>query len=256
VISESARSAGRLVIGLQPVRECLRAHGRLVLEVAITAGDNPKLAALERFARDRGVAEVVRLPRGDMDRLSQGGQHQGAIALAPPLELRPWSEVVTRPQLIAIALDRVQDPQNFGAVVRSAVATGDAALVWGGRPATFRASAGAIEHATLSRVASLKDALASAREAGAQVIGLAAGAPDLLSNIDLRGPTVIVLGNEAEGLQSSVRRACTRLAAVVRPRVLDSLNASVAAAIALYEAERQRRHASEASDATPTASIQ
>jgi 23S rRNA (guanosine2251-2'-O)-methyltransferase len=262
VISESARSAGRLVIGLQPVRECLRAHGRLVLEVAITAGDNPKLAALERFARDRGVAEVVRLPRGDMDRLSQGGQHQGAIALAPPLELRPWSEVVTRPQLIAIALDRVQDPQNFGAVVRSAVATGDAALVWGEHasapltPATFRASAGAIEHATLSRVASLKDALASAREAGAQVIGLAAGAPDLLSNIDLRGPTVIVLGNEAEGLQSSVRRACTRLAAVVRPRVLDSLNASVAAAIALYEAERQRRHASEASDATPTASIQ
>jgi 23S rRNA (guanosine2251-2'-O)-methyltransferase len=197
-----------------------------------------------------------------MDRLSLGGQHQGAIALAPPLELRPWSEVVTRPQLIAIALDRVQDPQNFGAVVRSAVATGDAALVWGEHasapltPATFRASAGAIEHATLSRVASLKDALASAREAGAQVIGLAAGAPDLLSNIDLRGPTVIVLGNEAEGLQTSVRRACTRLAAVVRPRVLDSLNASVAAAIALYEAERQRRHASEASDAAPAASIQ
>jgi 23S rRNA (guanosine2251-2'-O)-methyltransferase len=244
------------------VRECLRAHGRLVIEVAITAGDNPKLAALERFARDRGVSQVVRLPRGDMDRLSLGGQHQGAIALAPPLELRPWSEVVTRPQLIAIALDRVQDPQNFGAVVRSAVATGDAALVWGEHasapltPATFRASAGAIEHATLSRVASLKDALASAREAGAQVIGLAAGAPDLLSNIDLRGPTVIVLGNEAEGLQTSVRRACTRLAAVVRPRVLDSLNASVAAAIALYEAERQRRHASEASDAAPAASIQ
>ncbi|MEY4546010.1 MAG: hypothetical protein RL685_2205 [Pseudomonadota bacterium] len=244
------------------MRECLRAHGRLVIEVAITAGDNPKLAALERFARDRGVSQVVRLPRGDMDRLSLGGQHQGAIALAPPLELRPWSEVVTRPQLIAIALDRVQDPQNFGAVVRSAVATGDAALVWGEHasapltPATFRASAGAIEHATLSRVASLKDALASAREAGAQVIGLAAGAPDLLSNIDLRGPTVIVLGNEAEGLQTSVRRACTRLAAVVRPRVLDSLNASVAAAIALYEAERQRRHASEASDAAPAASIQ
>jgi 23S rRNA (guanosine2251-2'-O)-methyltransferase len=235
------------VIGLQPVRECLRVHGHLVTEVAITAGDNPKLAALERFARDRGVAQVVRRSRGEMDRAAQGGQHQGAIALAPPLVLRPWPEVVVRRQLIAIALDRVQDPQNFGAVVRSAVATGDAALVWGEHasapltPATFRASAGAIEHATLSRVPSLKDALASAREAGAQVIGLAAGATELLSDIDLRGPTVIVLGNEAEGLQHSVRRACTRLAAVVRPRVLDSLNASVAAAIALYEAERQRR---------------
>jgi 23S rRNA (guanosine2251-2'-O)-methyltransferase len=219
-----------------------------VLELALTAGDNPKLAALERFAVARGVGNVLRLSRGEMDRRSQGGQHQGAIAVAPPLELRDWSQVVSRPALIAIALDRVQDPQNFGAVVRSAVATGDAALVWGEHasapltPATFRASAGAIEHATLSRVASLKDALSAARDAGAQVIGLAAGAPDLLSSIDLRGPTVIVLGNEAEGLQHSVRRACTRLAAVVRPRVLDSLNASVAAAIALYEADRQRSH--------------
>ena len=236
-------------MGMQPVRECLRARGRAVLELALTAGDNPKLAALERFAVAQGVGSVVRLSRGEMDRRSQGGQHQGAIALAPPLELRDWSQVVSRPALIAIALDRVQDPQNFGAVVRSAVATGDAALVWGEHasapltPATFRASAGAIEHATLSRVASLKDALAAAREVGAQVIGLSAGAPDLLSSIDLRGPTVIVLGNEAEGMQHSVRRACTRLAAVVRPRVLDSLNASVAAAIALYEADRQRSHA-------------
>jgi 23S rRNA (guanosine2251-2'-O)-methyltransferase len=235
-------------MGMQPVRECLRARGREVLELALTAGDNPKLAALERFAVARGVGNVLRLSRGEMDRRSQGGQHQGAIAVAPPLALRDWSEVVSRPALIAIALDRVQDPQNFGAVVRSAVATGDAALVWGEHasapltPATFRASAGAIEHATLSRVASLKDALSAARDAGAQVIGLAAGAPDLLSSIDLRGPTVIVLGNEAEGLQHSVRRACTRLAAVVRPRVLDSLNASVAAAIALYEADRQRSH--------------
>ena len=128
------------------------------------------------------------------------------------------------------------------------MATGGAAVLWGEHAsaplgtATFRASAGAIEHATLSRVPSLKDALASARAAGAQVIGLAAGAEQLLSSIDLRGPTVIVLGNEADGLQPSVRKACTRLAAVVRPRVLDSLNASVAAAIALYEAERQRSH--------------
>jgi 23S rRNA (guanosine2251-2'-O)-methyltransferase len=218
------------------------------MELALTAGDNPKLAALERFAVAQGVGSVVRLSRGEMDRRSQGGQHQGAIALAPPLQLRDWSEVVSRPALIAIALDRVQDPQNFGAVVRSAVATGDAALVWGEHasapltPATFRASAGAIEHATLSRVPSLKDALAAARELGAQVIGLSAGAPDLLSSLDLRGPTVLVLGNEAEGMQHSVRRACTRLAAVVRPRMLDSLNASVAAAIALYETDRQRSH--------------
>ena len=181
-----------------------------------------------------------------MDRLAQGAQHQGAIAVAPPLELLTWPQVLGRPNLLAVALDRVQDPQNFGAVVRSAVATGDAAVVWGEHasapltPATFRASAGAIEHAALCRVPALKDALQSAREAGAQVIGLAAQGDELLSQLDLRGPTVIVLGSEGSGLQSAVRRSCTRLAAVVRPRIVDSLNASVAAAIALYEVAKQR----------------
>jgi 23S rRNA (guanosine2251-2'-O)-methyltransferase len=245
----SQHGEGRLVLGLQPVRECLRVHGRALIEVALTAGDSPKLAALERFALDRGVARVVRLPRGEMDRRAQGGQHQGAIALAPELVLSSWSDVLARPDLIAMALDRVQDPQNFGAVVRSAVATGGAALLWGEHasapltPATFRASAGAIEHATLCRVPSLKDGLRAALDAGAQVIGLSAGATELLSSIDLRGPTVIVLGNEGDGLQPAVKRCCSRLAALVRPRLVDSLNASVAAAIALYEVDKQRQAA-------------
>lgn len=239
-------STGRLIVGLQPVRECLRVRGAHVTRLALTAGDNPKLAALERFAVTQGTTHIVRLSRGEMDRLAQGAQHQGAIAHAPPLELLSWPEILARPNLLAIALDRVQDTQNFGAVIRSAVATGDAAVVWGEHasapltPATFRASAGAIEHAALCRVAALKDALVSAREAGAQVIGLVARADAMLCEVDLRGPTVIVLGSESTGLQPAVRRCCTQLASVVQPRVLDSLNASVAAAIALYEAAKQR----------------
>jgi 23S rRNA (guanosine2251-2'-O)-methyltransferase len=240
------RPSGRLVVGLQAVRECIRVRGRTIRQLNLTAGDNPKLAALERFAIDQGTAVVIRSSRGEMDRLAQGAMHQGAIAIAPPLELQDWGEVSRRPELLAVALDRVQDPQNFGAVVRSAVATGDAAVLWGEHaaapltPATFRASAGAIEHATLCRVPALKDALRAARDAGAQVIGLAAEGSSLLSAVDLRGPTVIVLGSEGSGLQPAVRRCCTQLAAVVRPRVLDSLNASVAVAIALYEASKQR----------------
>lgn len=236
----------RLVVGLQPVRECLRARGGEVSQLALTAGDSPKLLALERFAVAQGAKNIVRLSRGEMDRMAQGTQHQGAIALAPPLALASWEKVVTASNLLAIALDRVQDPQNFGAVVRSAVATNASAIVWGEHasaplsPATFRASAGAIEHATLCRVASLKDALGLAREAGGQVIGLSAHGDELLSNVDLRGPTVIVLGSEGAGLQPAVRRACTKTAVLVRPRLVDSLNASVAAAIALYEAAKQR----------------
>ena len=236
----------RMIVGLQPVRECLRVRGAEVSRLALTAGDNPKILALERFALSQGASNVVRLGRGEMDRLAQGAMHQGAIAIAPLLELSDWEDVIARPDLLAIALDRVQDPQNFGAVVRSAVATTGAAVIWGEHasapltPATFRASAGAIEHATLCRVPALKDALAEARDRGAQVIGLSAQSEELLCQIDLRGPTVIVLGNEGTGLQPGVRHACTRTAALVRPRVLDSLNASVAAAIALYEVAKQR----------------
>lgn len=251
-MSESRRAAAaevprsRLVVGLQPVRECVRVRASQLTRLAITAGDNPKLAALERFARDQGTPHIVRLSRAEMDRLAQGAQHQGAIAIAPPLELSSWEDIAIQPNLLAIALDRIQDPQNFGAVVRSAVATANAAVLWGEHsaaplsPATFRASAGAIEHATLCRVASLKDALHAARDAGAQVIALSAGADELLCQADLTGPTVIVLGSEGTGLQPAVRRACTRSLALVRPRILDSLNASVAAAIALYEAAKQR----------------
>jgi 23S rRNA (guanosine2251-2'-O)-methyltransferase len=234
------------VVGIQPVRECIRVRAKAIERLALTDSDSPTLGGVERFARDQGVSRIERLSRGEMDRLSHGVQHQGAIAFAPELELALWEEVVTRPNLLAIALDQVQDPQNFGAVIRSAVATGEAAVLWGEHAsaplgsATGRASAGAIEHATLCRVPALKDALRLAQESGVRVVGLAARAEKLLSEVDLTGPTVIVLGSEGSGLQPAVRRCCTELAAVVRPRVLDSLNASVAAAIALYEAGKQR----------------
>jgi 23S rRNA (guanosine2251-2'-O)-methyltransferase len=234
------------VVGIQPVRECIRVRAKVIDRLVLTDSDSPTLGALERFARDQGVSRIERLSRGEVDRLAHGMQHQGAIAFAPVLELALWEEVVTRPNLLTIALDQVQDPQNFGAVIRSAVATGEAAVLWGEHAsaplgaATGRASAGAIEHATLCRVPALKDALRLAQESGARVVGLAARAEKLLSEVDLTGPTVIVLGSEGSGLQPAVRRCCTELAAVVRPRVLDSLNASVAAAIALYEAGKQR----------------
>lgn len=244
--AEPGDGALRLVAGIQPVRELVRVRATAIERLIIRAGDSPTLSALERFATDQKVPHVERMGRGDLDRLAQGAQHQGVIAFAPPLELARWEDVVTRPALLAIALDQVQDPQNFGAVIRSAVATGDAAVLWGEHAsaplgtATFRASAGAIEHATLCRVPALKDALRVAREQGARVIGLAARAEKMLSEVDLTGPTVIVLGSEGSGLQPAVRRSCTELAAIVRPRILDSLNASVAAAISLYEAGKQR----------------
>ncbi|HEU5075703.1 MAG TPA: RNA methyltransferase [Polyangiaceae bacterium] len=237
--------SGRLIIGLQPVREALRRHGPRVLRVIVQSGTQPRLEALARYAQDLGVA-VERAGRPLLDRLSQGGTHQGALAWAPELELTPFSRLLTEPNLLAVALDGIQDPQNFGAVVRSAVALGHAAVIWGEHasapltPATFRASAGAVEHATLCRVPSLHGALHEAATTGVQVVGLDARAPTQLSSVDLTAPTLLVIGNEHEGMKRAVRRACSLTAHLVPPGPVESLNASVAAAVSLYEARIQR----------------
>jgi 23S rRNA (guanosine2251-2'-O)-methyltransferase len=235
----------RLIAGLQPVREAIRVRADRLRRVAIDDRDQPRLAALERFARDNGVSMVARVARAELDGLSGGSQHQGVLAWAPPLELVPPDNAMPGPRRITLALDQIQDPQNFGAIIRSAVALVQAAVVWGEHAsapltaATFRASAGAIEHARLCRVRALVSWLRDAHLGGAQVIGLDAQADTLLHEIDLTLPTVLVVGSEHEGMARSVRRACTQLAALTPPGPIDSLNASAAAAVALYEARSQ-----------------
>jgi 23S rRNA (guanosine2251-2'-O)-methyltransferase len=234
------------VLGLQPVREAIRRHGAALHEVLIDERGSPKLDALARFASDQGVSAVRRVGRSVLDQHARGVSHQGAAALAPELALVELEALVRDPALAAIALDEIQDPQNFGAVVRSAVALGGAAVLFGEHasapltPATFRASAGAVEHARLCRVRSLTGALGALVTEGVSVVGLDASAPLRLAEVDLRGPAVLVLGSEGEGLGRAVRRACTTLASLGTPTFVDSLNASVAAGIALYELANQR----------------
>jgi 23S rRNA (guanosine2251-2'-O)-methyltransferase len=241
-----SRAADRLVVGLQPVREAIRRHGAALREVFIDEKASPKLEALARFAGDQKVPRVHRVRRAELDRFSHGVAHQGVAAFAPELDLANLDALAQDPTLVAIALDSIQDPQNFGAVVRSAVALHGAAVIWGAHasaplsPATFRASAGAIEHARLCRVPSLTEALGALKDQGARVVGLDATAPTRLADLDLTGPTVLVLGGEGEGLGRAVRRSCTTLAALGGMASVDSLNASVAAGIALYEVLRQR----------------
>jgi 23S rRNA (guanosine2251-2'-O)-methyltransferase len=178
--------------------------------------------------------------------MSRGAHHQGAIAIAPELTIQSLHELELGPRSLVVALDELQDPQNFGAVIRSGVALGATAVMWPEHRsaplsmATFRASAGAVEHATLCRVGSLPDALAKLRAGGLTAVGLDAHGDTPLSGVDLRGPLVLVVGAEGKGLRRTVKNACDRLARLPMAGPIASLNASVAAAIALYEVARQR----------------
>ena len=228
------------------MREAILAHGQHLTRVSIEQGNSPRLEALARFATDHGVTDITREPRALLDALTEGATHQGVVAWAPELSLIPFAELIADTALLGIVLDGISDPQNFGAVVRSAVGIAGAAVVWGEHAsaplslATFRASAGAVEHARLCRVAALASAVGEARDAGVSVVGLDPQADRALRDVDLTGPSLLVLGSEGEGMSRAVRRSLSATARLSQSDRIGSLNASVAAAIALYEASNQR----------------
>ncbi|MDI1478982.1 23S rRNA (guanosine(2251)-2'-O)-methyltransferase RlmB [Polyangium sp. y55x31] len=236
----------RLIYGLQPVREAVRVHGEALERVVVEQGGSPKIQAVGRFAEGRGI-RVETAPRAELDRRTGGGRHQGVLAVAPDLKIRGVDQLAVEPTSIIVALDGIMDPQNFGAIVRSAVALGATGIVWPEHssaplsPAMFRASAGAIEHATLCRVSSLPEALRSLADRGVTVIALDAQGPTTLGAVDLRGPVAIVIGAEDKGARKPVLRACQHIARLPMAGPIGSLNASVAGALALYEVLRQRQ---------------
>jgi 23S rRNA (guanosine2251-2'-O)-methyltransferase len=236
----------RLIIGLQPVREAIRARGKALRSVLVLDGGGPKLDAVARFATDQGI-HVERVPRGELDRQTRGGFHQGVLAIAPDVELVDLDALAVNERTLLLALDGVMDPQNFGAAIRSAVALGATGVIWPEHasaplsPSTFRASAGAVEHAALCRVASLPQALSTLRDRGVTTVALDVRGTVELADLSLSGPIAIVIGAEDRGPRRPVLAACTHVARLPLPGPVAALNASVAAAIALYEVARQRK---------------
>jgi 23S rRNA (guanosine2251-2'-O)-methyltransferase len=167
-------------------------------------------------------------------------------AWAPPLALVELEALLSERALI-VALDGITDPQNLGAIIRCAVALGASGVLWGEHhsaplgPATFRASAGAIEHARLCRVRSLRRAIEELGARKVRSVSLELGADLYLDAIDLTAPTLLVIGSEDRGVRPGVRQLCHAHARLRMESTIASLNASVAAALALYEAQRQRR---------------
>jgi 23S rRNA (guanosine2251-2'-O)-methyltransferase len=235
----------RLIFGIQPVREAIRARGKDLSVVLVQSGAGPKLDAVARFAADQGV-RVERVPRAELDSRTKNGFHQGVLAIAPEVALVDLDALAVNERTLLLALDGVMDPHNFGAAIRSAVALGATGVVWPEHasaplsPATFRASAGAVEHATLCRVNALPQALATLRDRGVTPVALDVRGTVELAAVDLTGPVAIVIGAEDRGPRRPVLAACAHVARLPLPGPVAALNASVAAAIALYEVQRQR----------------
>ena len=192
------------------------------------------------------VWEQADTPREELERLCGSPDHQGVVAEVDPFPYADPADVLAPEDALVVALDQVQDPQNLGAICRSAEAAGASGVVLPERggaqvtPAVCRASAGAVEHLAVARVRNLADFLAAAKREGAWTYGAEAGAGTPHWEPDYNGRVVLVLGSEGKGLRPRVRAACDALVELPLLGRIGSLNVSAAAAALLYEIVRQR----------------
>ncbi len=231
--------------GLHAVDAALANPRRSGLRRLIASGD--KAAHLANPLAARGLkseacdaSEIGRL-------LPPGAVHQGLALLADPLEPTPVEELAEPAEGVLVLLDQVADPQNVGAVFRSAAAFGARGVILQDRRAPplsgalAKAAAGGVDRTPCARVVNLSRTLETLAEAGWRAVGLA-GASEIPLDAALDGgPTVLVLGSEGEGLRRLVSEHCEVLASIAMPGGFESLNVSAAAAIALYEAARALR---------------
>ncbi|MDH2426993.1 23S rRNA (guanosine(2251)-2'-O)-methyltransferase RlmB [Sphaerisporangium sp. TRM90804] len=246
-------NAPEVIGGRNPVVEALRAEVPAnALYVAQRIDYDDRIRESIKMAADRGVA-LLEVSRDRLDKLTEGTVHQGVALQLPPYEYAHPEELVERASDAAevpliIALDGVTDPRNLGAIARSATAFGaHGILVPSRRSASvsagaWKTSAGTLAHIPVARAANLTSTLREYREQGLFVVGLDGEATTDIGDVDLTTePLVLVVGSEGKGLSRLVRDTCDQIARIPMQAAAESLNAGVAAGIALYEIARHRR---------------
>lgn len=253
------RSSGRTssptdwVAGRNAVVEALQARVPVTsLYIAEHTDRDDRVRAAFRLAAERNVS-ILEVSRTALDKMTDGAVHQGLAMKVPPYEYADPADLPARavdagePPLL-VALDAVTDPRNLGAVVRSAAAFGVHGVVVPERRAAgmtasaWKTSAGAAARVPVARVTNLTRALETYKREGLMVVGLDAAGKVGIAELELaEGPVVLVVGSEGKGLSRLVRESCDVLVRIPMSATWESLNAGVAAGIALYEIDRRRR---------------
>lgn len=239
-----------LVVGRNAVVEALRAGVPVTtMYVAGRLESDDRVREALTLATRAGIP-VLETPRGELDRLTEGAPHQGLAIQVPPYEYLDPRDLIDPEQPgipLVVALDGVTDPRNLGAVLRCVAAFGGHGVVVPSRRSVgmtagaWKASAGAAARVPVAQATNLTRALEQYRAAGFFVVGLAADAPVWLPRLELTDvPLVLVVGSEGKGLSRLVRETCDQVVSIPMAGGLESLNAGVAAGIALYEVARLR----------------
>ena len=232
------------IYGVHPVLEALRAGTVRRLRIAERAGE--RLREVIDQATQAGL-RVERVPQDAIDRLARGVTHQGVIADIDSERAVELHALVDGPSPLIVVLDAIEDPHNLGAILRTADAAGVSGVVVQSRRSALHAgtvaktSAGALSHVRVAEVVNIARAIGELKELGVWSVGLAGEASQAYDQVDLTGPVALVMGAEGPGLRRLVRDKCDFLVSIPMAGHVGSLNVSVAAGIALFEAVRQRR---------------
>ena len=240
-------------MGVNPVREQLRRDAGAIRRIMVAHGVGAGAAEVAGEAKRAGI-EVVRETAHRLRELAGSVSHQGVVALVRPFRYHDWYELLARRPGCLLVGDQITDPRNLGALIRSAEAAGvGGMIVPRDRSAAVsavaaKAAAGATSSLPVACVVNLARALGELKDAGYWVVGLDGEASQSLFDFSFPNQCAIVVGAEGRGLRPLVRSKCDHLLSIPMLGHVDSLNVSVAAAVALYERVRQRQERGVSSD--------
>lgn len=238
----------RVIYGLNPVLECLKAEPSTVEELTLAQGRlSGRSAEILGLAKAAGI-KIRRRPRSDLARLVGGEAHQGVVLKVGDFSYSSLEEILTLPGPdFLVMLDGIQDPRNLGAIARTGLAAGAGGLIIpkdraaGVTPASMKVAAGALSRLPVARVTNLNRTVDILKKEGFWILGTAAQTSVSLFDLDdLPDKLVVIIGGEGRGMGRALTAKCDYLAGLPLPGPVESLNASAAAAVVLFELVRRK----------------
>lgn len=238
------------VIGRNPVREALKS-GRDMDKILVKKGEiEGSLVPIIKLAKSQGIP-VIETEKQKLDQLAEGGNHQGVIAYVATHTYCEVKDILNTAREkgkdpFIIILDKITDPHNLGSIIRTANCVGADGIIIpkrnsvGLNSVVAKTSAGAIEYTPVAKVTNISQTIESLKKEGIWVAGAEAGG-DTMYKTNLKGPLALVIGSEGEGISRLVKESCDFLVEIPMYGNINSLNASVAAAVLMYEISRQRQ---------------
>lgn len=244
------------IYGIHPVKEALISPSLLLEKIVLgTKTPHPSFQSILDLAAERNVT-VTYAPEKALDQMARGGHHQNVVAIVKGTPYADIQGILSRwrteeTKALFLILDGIQDPQNLGALVRTALGCGVHGMIIpkdravGITPVVVKSSAGATAHLPVARVVNIANTVDALKKEGIWVYGTSGEASELIYDLDLNIDLAIVIGAEGKGIRPLVKKKCDRLFSIPMKGPVSSFNASVSAGMILYEVMRQRHAAGE-----------